>query len=434
MTQNGVTTTYTYDENNRLESETAAGVAKTYTYDNNGNLINAWNGGNPVGAYAYNLFGNQISYTPDGVLYTYYTYRLDGLRHSIGDKVHVWDGANIVADVDGSDVVVYIRGINLIYADDGSRTYYHFNAHGDVVVLTNASGNKTKSYSYNAFGVEYNEAMLDNNPFRYCGEYYDKETKTIYLRARYYDSAQGRFTQEDPVRDGYNWYTYCSGNPVNFIDPTGYSAVKCDFKSETDPNKFLDRGPSGGGSRNQYLQTVSNALTVVAAIALTAYVANSIAENPPLPMNKFIAMEEAKAETKTEVEVEAQEKVKVQERNYYVYVLLNEDTSQVEYVGRTLDPVKRAQAHAKDPNRSHLTMRIIHKDLTLEEARGLEQVEMLYYHTYKAVYKSGKNSCNKIKGISPKNRNREIYMEAAIAYFENIVSNEFYCLEELFGK
>ena len=243
MTQNGVTTTYTYDENNRLESETAAGVATTYTYDNNGNLVNAWNGGNPVGAYSYNLFGNQVSYTPDGVVFTNYTYRPDGLRHSIGDKVHVWDGANIVADVDGNEVVVYIRGINLIYADDGDKIYYHFNAHGDVVVLTNESGTKTKSYSYNAFGVEYNEATLDNNPFRYCGEYYDKETKTIYLRARYYDSAKGRFTQEDThwtvsnmiygddpnntvpdqnaIKQSGNLYVYCGNNPVVFVDLTG---------------------------------------------------------------------------------------------------------------------------------------------------------------------------------------------------------------------
>ena len=44
-------------------------------------------------------------------MYTYYTYRPDGLRHSIGDKVHVWDGTNIVADVDGDDVVVYITSM-----------------------------------------------------------------------------------------------------------------------------------------------------------------------------------------------------------------------------------------------------------------------------------------------------------------------------------
>ena len=134
MTQNNVTTTYTYDANNRLWKETVSGIATTYAYDANGNMISALKGGNAAGAYAYNLFGNQISFTTNDSLYTYYTYRPDGLRHSIGDTVHIWDGSNIVADLDGSDVVVYIRGINLIYADDGDKTYYHFNAHGDVVV------------------------------------------------------------------------------------------------------------------------------------------------------------------------------------------------------------------------------------------------------------------------------------------------------------
>ena len=35
--------------------------------------------------------------------------------------------------------------------------------------------------------------------FRYCGEYFDKETGTIYLRARYYDPEIGRFITEDSV-------------------------------------------------------------------------------------------------------------------------------------------------------------------------------------------------------------------------------------------
>ena len=156
-----------------------------------------------------------------------YTYRPDGMRHSIGDTIHLWDGANIVADVKGNNVSVYIRGINLIYADDGNEVYYHFNAHGDVVVLTDEDGTKEKSYSYNAFGVEEDPSALDDNPFRYCGEYFDKVNEKIYLRARYYDANQGRFTQEDPIRDGSNWYSYCGGNPVMFVDPTGYALVSC---------------------------------------------------------------------------------------------------------------------------------------------------------------------------------------------------------------
>ena len=31
--------------------------------------------------------------------------------------------------------------------------------------------------------MEENPGIFDTNVFRYCGEYYDAETKTIYLRA-----------------------------------------------------------------------------------------------------------------------------------------------------------------------------------------------------------------------------------------------------------
>ncbi|MBQ7232472.1 MAG: RHS repeat-associated core domain-containing protein [Bacillales bacterium] len=194
-----------------------------YQYDANGNTLRAVRGGDGVGAYTYNLFGNQVSYTPTGVVFTSYTYRPDGLRHSIGNTVHLWDGANIVADIEGNAVTVYVRGLTLLYANDGDETYYHLNAHGDVIALTDEDGVKEKSYSYNAFGVEENPSALDDNPFRYCGEYFDKVNEKIYLRARYYDAGQGRFTQEDPIRDGSNWYSYCGGNPVMFTDPTGYA-------------------------------------------------------------------------------------------------------------------------------------------------------------------------------------------------------------------
>ena len=70
--------------------------------------------------------------------------------------------------------------------------------------------------------MEENPSDSDTNPFRYCGEYYDIEIGQIYLRARYYDPAVGRFTQSDPARDGSNWYVYCSNNPINYKDPTGY--------------------------------------------------------------------------------------------------------------------------------------------------------------------------------------------------------------------
>ena len=74
---------------------------------------------------------------------------------------------------------------------------YTYNAHGDVVQRTDSSGAVTKAYTYDAFGVEQDLDSTDPNPFRYCGEYFDCETGTYYLRARYYSPGTGRFTQED---------------------------------------------------------------------------------------------------------------------------------------------------------------------------------------------------------------------------------------------
>ena len=46
-----------------------------------------------------------------------------------------------------------------------------------------------------------------------------------YLRNRFYDSNIARFISEDPVKDGLNWYAYCGGNPIAFVDPSGLKTV-----------------------------------------------------------------------------------------------------------------------------------------------------------------------------------------------------------------
>ena len=49
-----------------------------------------------------------------------------------------------------------------------------------------------------------------------------------YLRNRYYDPSIGRFTTEDPVKDGDNWYAYCGNDPMNAVYPWGLAVTDSD--------------------------------------------------------------------------------------------------------------------------------------------------------------------------------------------------------------
>jgi len=56
---------------------------------------------------------------------------------------------------------------------------------------------------------------------RYTGKDYDPVTELYYFNARWQNPELGRFITEDPIRDGVNWYVYCSNSPMVFTDPTG---------------------------------------------------------------------------------------------------------------------------------------------------------------------------------------------------------------------
>ena len=220
LTSNVKQTVYTYDANGNQITKTAEGKTETNTYDGLNQLI-GFTDGTTTASYAYNV---------DGLRYEKI---VDGQRIN-----HVWDGSKqIVADVIDNqfyEADCYIRGTNLVAkynyknGDKTEYTYYTQNAHGDVVNLTNANGEVTKTYKYDAFGVEKNIVDSDENAFRYCGEYYDKETATVYLRARYYNPTTGRFISRDSYAGdnsdplSLNLYTYCHNNPTINVDPSGH--------------------------------------------------------------------------------------------------------------------------------------------------------------------------------------------------------------------
>ena len=50
-----------------------------------------------------------------------------------------------------------------------------------------------------------------------------------YAQARYYAAEVGRFSAEDPIKSGLNWYGYCNENPVMYIDPLGLKCSEIEF-------------------------------------------------------------------------------------------------------------------------------------------------------------------------------------------------------------
>ena len=182
---------------------------------------------------------NQLTQTLTKNYKVSFTYDAEGLRTGKtvnGEKtVFVWDGDQLVMELSESGKVQkrYVRGNDLVYADKGDNTekqYYVTDSHGNVVQLTDQSGKVIKTYEYDTFGNEVKPDGKDENPFRYCGEFYDKETGEIYLRVRYYQPTVGRFLTRDTYTGkedeplSLHLYTYCDNDGVNQVDPSGHDS------------------------------------------------------------------------------------------------------------------------------------------------------------------------------------------------------------------
>ncbi len=80
------------------------------------------------------------------------------------------------------------------------------------------------------FGLQYITTYLpfgeqlqapENQQFGLAGHERDS-TYNYYMRGRYYSTLDGRFLSVDPIRDGWNLYSYASNNPVNRFDFDGF--------------------------------------------------------------------------------------------------------------------------------------------------------------------------------------------------------------------
>ena len=114
---------------------------------------------------------------------------------------------------------------------------YRKNALGDIDGIFDTDMNLIGEYVYDAWGNCTIEAVgadnieiMETNPFRYRGYYWDKELNLYYLQTRYYDPQTGRFINADGIEyaleqykniNALNLYSYCNNNPIMGIDPEG---------------------------------------------------------------------------------------------------------------------------------------------------------------------------------------------------------------------
>jgi RHS repeat-associated protein len=235
--KDGESTTYVYDDNDRLMTETFAEGVTTYDYNANGSTT-AKHAPDGTTTYAYDFEKRMTqAVTPTGT--TGYTYDADGNRvtktDAGGTTGFVVDAANntgyaqVVAETGAAGVMVaYTYGDDLISQTRGGATsFYHYDGLGSTRALTDAAGIATDTYTYEAFGDIVAQTGSTPNSYMFTGEQYDPNVGFYYLRARYYNPSVGRFHTVDPwggsVYDpvSLHKYLYCHGDSVNHIDPSG---------------------------------------------------------------------------------------------------------------------------------------------------------------------------------------------------------------------
>jgi RHS repeat-associated protein len=262
-------TTYIYDQADRLTSAASGGTTTGYAYDHDGNLTtdgpatNAYNAQDQLTSattsagttnYSYTLNGELASATPPGGPAANDTWDAYGDLASAGTVSYGYDALGRLtsrAAGSGSATSLSYLGTSDTLASDGTSDYSYTpsgavtgarqsggtayttmaDQHGDVIGTFSPTASTTSlagSSSYSPYGTETNANDAEN--LGYQGDYTDPTTGLVYMNARWYNPATGTFTSSDtlggtPVPstvDG-NPYAYAGGNPLTNNDPSGHN-------------------------------------------------------------------------------------------------------------------------------------------------------------------------------------------------------------------
>ena len=196
---------YTWDDNGNLLDD---GV-REYAYDHANRLMEVDLGSDEY-EFSYNGLGDRLVQVVNGVPIHYTLDLAAGLPQ-------------VLTDADNA----YLYGVSRIGEQQPDGWQYHLSdALGSVRELADPSSEAVYLRTYQPFGSVLRGMGSAISAYGFTAEQHDS-TGLLYLRARYYGLADGRFTSHDPWRGNIlspvtlNGWSYVEANPTNHVDPSG---------------------------------------------------------------------------------------------------------------------------------------------------------------------------------------------------------------------
>ncbi len=232
------TTNFAYDEAGNQTQSNENGQVQSYRYDAAGRLAEVTTTG--VHTYAYGASNQRLQMIEAGALGS--------------NTLYAWEGGSVIAEYNGASngmawtkSYVYLGG-RLLATEAPLTTstteikYQHPDRLGTRLV-TNTSGAVVSENISLPFGATISGESLNlaGSATKKRFTSYDRSdtTKLDYAVNRHYSSAQGRFTQVDPIGmsatslgnpQSLNLYAYCGNDPINQTDPSGLFSWKTFLK------------------------------------------------------------------------------------------------------------------------------------------------------------------------------------------------------------
>ncbi len=202
VTENGIATNYTSNNVNAYTSITG-GHSFIPQYDNNGNLLY-----DDKHNYTYD-FNNRLVGVDESI--GIYKYDALGRRITKDNTLFYYAGNQMVEEITNGVTTSYLFGNEIDEAlqmkKQDTSYYYHSNHLGSIISLSETNGKMLEYIDYDVYGspLFYDNkgntitTSTVNNSILFTGREYDYETGNYYFRARSQNPIIGRFMQKDPI-------------------------------------------------------------------------------------------------------------------------------------------------------------------------------------------------------------------------------------------